>query len=229
MNKRGLFARSRENSPRKFAVTVLWTMIGGTVGYRAVLTLATPSCAGRLALYNGRVPIPFSDYAAKVQDHLQHHYAIRVVTRDIPDPLTGDLNGAEIHIDYAVTPEQRLFLLGHLFGHTVQWNTNQGAFEIGRQYKPPVDEKLIPAVIAYEGEAASYGLTMLHDIGITTIDGWFSDYTACDQAYLLHFCCTGEKRDFHEFWSSDAPRVAPKPIPPFVPAKRVFRMDGVVI
>jgi len=175
------------------------------------------------------MPIPFAEYAAKVQDHLEQHYAIRVVTRDIPDPLTGDLNGTEIHIDYAVTAEQRLFLLGHLFGHTVQWNTNPTAFEIGRQYKPPVDEKLIPAVIAYEGEAASYGLAMLHDIGITAIDGWFSDYTACDQAYLLHFYRTGEKREFSEFWRRDAPRVAPKPIPPFVPKKRVFRMDGVVI
>ena len=28
----------------------------------------------------------------------------------------GDLDGAEIDVDYAITPEQRLFLLGHLFG-----------------------------------------------------------------------------------------------------------------
>lgn len=173
--------------------------------------------------------IPFADYAAKVQDYFEHHYKIRVVTRDIPDPLTGDLDGAEIHVDYAITAEQRLFLLAHLFGHTVQWNTNPDAFEIGRQYKPPVDEKLIPAVIAYEGEAASYGLAMLHELGISTIDGWFSDYTACDQAYLLHFYRMGEKRDFREFWRDHTPRVIPKPIPPFVPTKRVFRMDGVVI
>lgn len=29
----------------------------------------------------------------------------------------GDLDGAEIDVDYAITPEQRLFLLGHLFGY----------------------------------------------------------------------------------------------------------------
>ena len=164
-----------------------------------------------------------------MQEHLEHHYRIRVVTRDIPDPLTGDLDGAEIHVDYAINAEQRLFLLAHLFGHTVQWNTNPEAFEIGRQYKPPVDESLIPAVISYEGEAASYGLAMLQEIGIASIDGWFSDYTACDQAYLLHYYRTGEKRDFREFWRDGAPQILPKPIPPFVPARRTFRMDGVVI
>ena len=55
-------------------------------------------------------------------------------------------------------PEQRLFLLGHLFGHTVQWNVDPALFEIGRRYQPPVNEDLIPAIIAYEREAACYGL-----------------------------------------------------------------------
>src|ERR1700730_14215857 len=111
--------------------------------------------------------IPFADYGARIQVHLQHFYAIRIVTRDIPDPLTGDLDGSEIHIDCAVTPEQRLFLLGHLFGHTVQWNVDPGSFEIGRRYLPPVNEDLLPAIIAYESEAARYGLAMFHHIGIT--------------------------------------------------------------
>jgi hypothetical protein len=173
--------------------------------------------------------IPFADYSARVQDHLEHFHAIRVVTRDIPDPLTGDLDGSEIHIDYAVTPELRLFLLGHLFGHTVQWNTDPTGFEIGRQYQPPVNEKVIPAIIAYEREAACYAVAMFHQIGITDIDEWFSEYTACDQAYLLHFYRTGVKRDFRTFWPENAPRIQPKPIPFFTPVKRVFRIDGIVI
>jgi len=173
--------------------------------------------------------IPFSDYAAKVQQHLEKTYGIRIVTRDIPDPLTGDLDGSEIHIDYAVNAEQRLFLLCHLFGHTVQWNTDASTFELGRKVQPPVDAKLFPSILAYEGEAASYGLSMLHEMGITDIDPWFSRYTACDQAYLLHFYRTGEKRDFREFWRDDVPLVKAKRIPKFVPTKRVFRMDGIVI
>jgi len=34
---------------------------------------------------------------------------------------------------------------------------------------------------------------MLHQIGITEIDQWLSDYTACDMAYLQHYYRTGEK------------------------------------
>jgi hypothetical protein len=173
--------------------------------------------------------IPFAEYAARVQEHLERDWGIPVITRDIPDPLTGDLDGAEIDVDYAITPEQRLFLLGHLFGHTVQWNVNESAFDLGRQYKPPVDEKLFPEVLAYEGEAARYGLSLLHKIGITNADQWFSNYTAADQAYLLHFYRTGDKGEFKNFWREGAPLLEAKPIPEFKPKKRVFRMDGVVI
>lgn len=173
--------------------------------------------------------IPFTDYSARVQQRLEQVYGIHVVTRDIPDPLTGDLDGLDIHIDYAVTPELRLFLLGHLFGHTVQWNVDPAAFEIGRRYQPPVEEALIPAVIAYEGEAACYGLTLFHDAGINDADQWFSNYSACDRAYLLHFYRSGEKRDFHTFWRDDAALVQPKAIPSFTPTRRAFRLDGIVI
>jgi len=173
--------------------------------------------------------IAFAQYCTIVQHQIERRYHLRLVTRDIPDPLTGDLDGIEIHIDYAVTPEQRLFLLAHLFGHTVQWNVDPNAFELGRQYRPPVDERLFPKIIEYELEAASYGLSLLHEVGVCDIDCWFSAYTASDQAYLLHYYRTGEKGDFRGFWPEKAPLIEPKPIPKFVPAKRAFRMDGIVI
>src|ERR1700683_3568575 len=117
--------------------------------------------------------IPFADYCRKVEQHIQTAYSIRIVTRDIPDPLTGDLNGAEIHIDYAVTGEQRLFLLAHLFGHTVQWNLSLGAFELGRPQAPPVSEDCLPALMDYEREAARYALALLHATGIRDVDQCF--------------------------------------------------------
>jgi hypothetical protein len=173
--------------------------------------------------------IPFTEYCAIVERHIEQHYHMRVVTRDIPDPLTGDLDGIEIHIDHAVSSELRLFLLAHLFGHTVQWNVNPGTFELGRQYQPPVDEQLFPEIVAYEKEAACYGLFLLHEAGILDVDAWFSAYTASDQAYLLHFYRTGEKKEFLDFWTDKAPLLAPARIPRFTPAKRAFRMDGIVI
>ena len=172
---------------------------------------------------------PFADYCVRVQQHIEQLYGVKVVTRDIPDPLTGDLDGLEIHIDQAVTAEQRLFLLAHLFGHTVQWNVNPGAFEIGRQYRPPVDERLIPEIIEYELEAARYGMELCRETGLSGVEAWFSAYSACDQAYLLHFYLTGAKAEFRSFWPENVVLIQPKPIPRFTPKKRAFRMDGIVI
>jgi len=175
------------------------------------------------------VPIPFAEYFARVQECLERIYGIRVVIRDIPDPLIGDLDGAEIHIDPACNPEQRLFLVAHLFGHAVQWNLSPRAFELGSRYRPPVENSDIPAILDYEREAAAYALQMLRQIGITDIDQWFSEYAACDEAYLLHYYRTGEKGEFHSFWHDNVPLVQPKPVPRFTPTRRRFRMDGVVI
>jgi|SRR5271165_6706340 len=172
---------------------------------------------------------PFAEYGVRVEEHLRAQYGIPVVTRDIPDPLTGDLDGLEIDIDFAITPEQRLFLLCHLFGHTVQWNVDPGAFEMGRRYRPPVDEKLLPALLDYEKEAARYGLAVLHEAGIRDIDLWFSAYSACDQGYLLHYYRTAQKGDFRSFWTNEVLLLQPKPIPSFKPVRRCFRMDGIVI
>jgi hypothetical protein len=173
--------------------------------------------------------LPFTELAAHVQEHIERRYGVRVVTRDIPHPLVGDLDGAEIHIDCAVTPEQRLFLLAHLFGHTVQWNLSPEAFALGRTRQPPVDEALLPALLDYERVAAGYGLGLLHEAGIRQADQWLADYSACDLAYLAHFYRTGEKRDPLTFWRPNVPLVEPRPIPLFTPHKLVFRGNGVVI
>src|SRR5437588_11948491 len=122
--------------------------------------------------------LPFAEYCAKVQQHVQGAHGIRVVTLDVPDPLTGDLDGAEIHVDCAVTPEQRLFLLAHLFGHTVQWNTNEKAYGLGQPRTPPVGADCLPELMEYEREAARFGLGLLREAGIDGTEQWFGDYSA---------------------------------------------------
>jgi hypothetical protein len=64
----------------------------------------------------------FAEYCGRAQAASRKRLRYAVITRDIPDPLTGDLDGLQIHIDYTLNPEQRLFLRAQLFGHTVQWN-----------------------------------------------------------------------------------------------------------
>lgn len=164
-----------------------------------------------------------------MQAYLEDAHGMRVITRDIPDPLTGDLDGATIHVDYLLSPEELLFLLAHLFGHTAQWNLSTRGFELGRPQQPPVSSDLLPELIAYEREAAAFALAMLHSVGIRDLDQWFSDYAACDEAYLAHYYLTGEKKSFLDFWQDGTPLIAPVPAPPFVPVQRPPRADGIVI
>lgn len=173
--------------------------------------------------------IPFERYSGQIEQRIEQGYRVHVVTRAVPHPLIGDLNGSEIHIDYAVTPEQRLFLLAHLFGHTVQWNVRPEAFELGQPRQPPVNLEVLPTLMEYEREAARYALGVFHEIGIYDADQWLSDYAACDNAYLRHFYVTGEKKDFMSFWKEGTPLIQALPIPPFEPVRRAFRSDGIVI
>jgi len=173
--------------------------------------------------------IPFAEYGERVQEHLERTYQVKVVTRDIPYPLIGDLDGEKIHIDPGASKEQRLFLLAHLFGHTVQWNVNPGAVAIGGLFQPPVEGGLLAKIMEYEQEAASLALTLFHQIGITSVDQWLSDYSACDLAYLRHYYQTGEKSSFQAFWRDNTVCLESKPIPAFTPRKLAFRGDGLVI
>ena len=38
-----------------------------------------------------------------VEAHIERRHGIPVRIRDVPHPFTGDLDGAEIHVDHAVT------------------------------------------------------------------------------------------------------------------------------
>jgi len=173
--------------------------------------------------------IPFAEAGVRVETHIVRRYGIPVVTAAVGGNFVGDLDGAQIRIDPAAGAEQRLFLLAHLFGHTVQWNTDPRAFQLGQPQSPPVREDLLPALLAYEREAASYGLSLLQEAGAGPVEPWYSDYSACDLAYLTHYYRTGQKGEFRSFWRAARPSLPLRPIPPFRPAQRVFRSAGVVI
>jgi hypothetical protein len=176
--------------------------------------------------------ITFAEDCRRLQAYIQHR-GIPVATADLPDPWLADLDGAAIYIGRGVTAEQRLFLVAHLFGHTVQWNTRAGAFALGRLRTPPVAASLLPAILEYEREAARYALGALAQARIAGAGQWLSDYSACDTAYLEHYYRTGEKREFRSFWRPGTPRLKPLPVPRFTPVRRARRMprrmQGIVI
>ncbi len=179
-------------------------------------------------------PPPASDaelrsYFDRIERHIEVRYGVPVRIQDVPSPFTGDLDGAEIHIDYDEGLAGALFLIIHLFGHTVQWNLSDRAREIGSQLAVGADEALLAELMAYEVEAAGYSLGLLHSLGITGLDQWVSDFSTCDLRYLAHYYRTGEKRPVASFWVEGGPRIQPRQVPDFNPSRWVARGEGIVI
>jgi hypothetical protein len=164
-----------------------------------------------------------------LEKHVETKYGVPIRIRDVPNPFTGDLDGAEIHVDYDEDIESALFIIAHLFGHTVQWNTDEAAREIGYRLYPNPSEDMMRRLRDYEHEACRYSMALFHEAGVRELDQWLSDYSACDFAYLEHFYRTGEKPPFKTFWKNGAQLLTPKAIPPFHPTKWVSRWEGIVV
>lgn len=173
-------------------------------------------------------PERFAEVIGVVEPLIEHRWGIPVMLRDVPHPFTGDLDGTEIHVDYDLTSEDALFIIVHLFGHTVQWNTSADARRIGK-HPGPWTEELLAELRAYETDACRLSLQLFHDAGIHDLDQWLSDFAACDYRYLDHFYRTGTKPDFRSFWTDGNPVLTPLPIPAFSPQRWATRVDGIVI
>lgn len=163
-----------------------------------------------------------------LEPRIEQRWGIPVLVRDVPNPFTGDLDGAEIHVDHDLEAEDALFILIHLFGHTVQWNTSEDARAIGR-HAGPWDDATLARLRAYETDACRLSLRLFHDAGVRDLDQWLSDFAACDYAYLDHFYRSGEKRPFRTFWRDGNALLEPLEIPAFTPHAWSTRVDGVVI
>lgn len=167
----------------------------------------------------------------RVEQLIERRWEIPVRVSDVPNPFTGDLDGEAIAIDHDVEIEDAVFILIHLFGHTVQWNVSERARQIG--FAKPGEtvwtDLALQEVADYETEACRYSLQLLHEAGVRDLDQWVSDFAACDIAFLMHFYRTGEKRPVRSFWRDDAPLIAPLAIPEFHPTRWLGRFDGTVV
>lgn len=171
----------------------------------------------------------FRDVFDAVERHIEDRYRIPVIIGDVKDPFTGDLDGAEIRVEYDQSAEDALFIIAHLFGHTVQWNLSARAREIGSIVQSNPTPELLAELEEYEREACRYSLTLFHDAGVHDLDQWLADFAACDFAYLRAFYTSGEKRPFRAFWRDGMPKLEPLPIPAFTPTAWHARWDGIVV
>lgn len=165
----------------------------------------------------------------RLERYIEDRYRLPVVISDVVDPFTGDLDGAEIRVDFDIIIADAVFIIAHLFGHTVQWNTSERSRALAMiDVKAPSDE-MLQELAAYEREACRFSLQLFHDVGIFDLDQWLSDFSACDFAYLTHFYRTGSRTNFWSLWKDGTSLLEPKPIPEFTPTRWMARWQGTVV
>jgi hypothetical protein len=160
---------------------------------------------------------------------IEQRWGIPIAIRDVPEPFTGDLDGETIEVDYDLPVSEAVFILLHLFGHTVQWNVSAEARELGLMPVKDASEALLARIEAYERDAARYSVQLLHELAIHDLDQWVADFTSADVRYLMHFYRTGEKLPLERTWREGEPLVRPVPIPRFHPTRWVSRASGGVV
>ena len=171
----------------------------------------------------------FRDACSAVTKHVQARYGISVEVASIEPPLKGDFDGTRILVADRNSDEERLFLVAHLFGHTVQWNLSTELRRLGMTMPVKPTSEELDALEAYEREACRYSQQVIHEAGVTKLDQWLADYSSCDLAFLRHLYTTGERRAFRDFWIPGQPLIEPRPIPAFTPTRWRRREHAIVL
>ena len=154
-----------------------------------------------------------------VDERIERCYGITSTITDVLDPNTGDFNGSWVKVDYTLDAELALFVLLHLFGHTIQWNICEEFRRLGQENvaKPSAEE--LKKIYVYEKQATQYAVQLLHECGITDLDRWLSDWWGADWKWLEHFYRMREKLEQREVkaWirPGEAELLTPLPIPAF--------------
>jgi hypothetical protein len=158
------------------------------------------------------------DVFDQARRHIEARYAVGVRRGHIAKPNTGDLDGAYIEIDVDQPWGIALFVLVHLFGHTVQWNTSEHDRKVGADVSPGKTDAQLAEIHDYERTATRYGLQLLHEAGAHDLDEWICGLWSADWEYLRHYYRTGERLPFEQFrkpWAGDPMEALP--VPPFTP------------
>ena len=131
-----------------------------------------------------------------VERRIEDRYNIPVSISEVLKPNTGDFDGLRIMVNYDQDLESALFVLVHLFGHTVQWNISAEYRELGTDLSIGKGEAELARIHDYEKNATRYSLQLMHEAGVKDLDRWVSDWWGADWRYLKHYYQTGEKLEF---------------------------------
>jgi hypothetical protein len=133
--------------------------------------------------------------------------------RDLEPPKTGIFDGLRIVLDPDVGFEMQCFLLLHLFGHSVQWLAPALEDKVAELKYTDDRARFMQVLHEYEREAAGFGMYLLHAVGVTELDQWYSDFVQTDWQYVERYYQTGELPDWKSCIARDCVLVTPAPIP----------------
>lgn len=168
--------------------------------------------------------LDFGDIETALIKRCDEGYGLKVETCDVTDPNTGDFDGIHILIDYAVGDELALFILVHLFGHTVQWNISEELRKLGQDSNVGKSEDDLKKIFEYERDATRYGIQLMHESNIEDRDQWASDWFHADWLFLKHYYTTGEKVDSKALFKAGAGELLTAlEVPKFTPQKFLSR------
>jgi hypothetical protein len=165
-----------------------------------------------------KIDLPLKETFRRARARVES-FGVRVYIGDVADPNTGTFDGAEIGIDYANDLEMSLFVLVHLFGHTVQWATVPAYRTIDARVRPGAPPEVIEEARVYEQNASRYGLALLHAANIYDRDQWISDWWVSDWKYLSTYYATGKLPIWSDCRSTGHPLIEPLAIPEFTPRR----------
>ncbi len=156
-------------------------------------------------------------FRALVQ-RIERVYSLKVNVGPVIGSYTGQFDGKEIWVDLDKDAEGAVFILAHLFGHTVQWNLDEELRLLGLA-NSGVKEEDLPRIYEYERQASQIGLALLEETGEFGLARWLTDRFGADWKFLAHFYRTGEKVRFESEAGADEPLLTSVPIPAFVPKR----------
>jgi hypothetical protein len=155
----------------------------------AMLTTKSPS-TGAPRLIGRLEPDRLIDLWLKVTSGVVK-YGFAIEYRDLELPRIGTFDGLRITIDPDVGFEMQCFVLLHLFGHSVQWIAPSLESRLDALRSTDDHALFMEALHSYEFEAARFGLQLLHEVGVSGLDQWYSDFVETDWRYVERFYQTG--------------------------------------
>jgi hypothetical protein len=93
-------------------------------------------------------------------ERIERAHSLKVNVGPVTGSYTGQFDGREIWVDVDKDPEEAVFILVHLFGHTVRWNLSERLRMLGLAVTG-VKEEDLPRIYEYECEASQFGLALL--------------------------------------------------------------------